>query len=779
MRKPIAVITLAYSAGLLLGHGFLYFPYSLGVLLFCSVIALTILIRLARLSFQRFLLTLIFCTIGIGCYVYSAVWLPPQHYTRVVSLDKAIHNVSGKIISPLDRDPDRTGFVIEVSDIDARTAMGRMRVSIREAVQSFGYGDVIRLSGKIYEPRGYNNPGGFDYPAYLARSGIYRTVSVKSGDRILVLAGGKGIFRSIQDWRESIRQSFLHFTTGSASAILQAMVLGEEGSLTDDLREIFLAAGVTHIISISGSHLGMVAILCFGFVRLVMRLLPERTYHLITLYTEPRKIAALLTLPLLIFYTLLAGGQVATIRSLIMIAVALAALVLDRENALLYSLLCAALLILIAGPQALFDISFQLSFISVFSIASLVTFWAELGIKTPTFYSKLMSAAVLMIAVSLATTVTTGPVTAHYFNQISFAGIISNMLIVPFAGMVVVPLGLFSGILSLSLDHLPLAWLNQAVADLFIRTVAFFSRLPLAQFHPASPGVLLLVCYGVIVISSAVLIRDRVLYHIKPLEYSSRSSKGWVSILALSGLIIIAIVSARFFITKQNIEVSFPDVGQGDSELIELPSGANILIDGGGTHDNRFDIGRHVLAPYLWNRGIRRLDLVVLSHPQADHMNGLVYILKKFDVAEVWLNGQESDRWGYQRFMTAIAKRNITKKITSAHDPAVLLGGAEVRVLHPSAPFRSQDRMGHAVENDRSLVVRIDYEGHMMLFMGDIGVKAEKELVNSGAIVKCDLIKVPHHGSKSFEFGSLCFGSRTPSSGVYCGRGKPVSPSGC
>ena len=183
----------------------------------------------------------------------------------------------------------------------------------------------------------------------------------------------------------------------------------------------------------------------------------------------------------------------------------------------------------------------------------------------------------LLIIISLTTSLATGPLVAHYFNQVSFAGILSNMVVVPFAGMVVVPLGLFSGVLSLFMHHLPMAALNQLIADLFIGTVAFFSRLPFAEFHPPSPGIIWLLCYGVLIIGLASLIRSKLLYRLKPLEYSSRTSRVSIVTIAFAATILL-FVSAHALLPMQSIEISFPDVGQGDSTLIRLPTHKNILI---------------------------------------------------------------------------------------------------------------------------------------------------------------------------------------------------------
>jgi competence protein ComEC len=770
MQKPIISLTLAYLAGLLLGHGFLFFPYSIAILTITGIALLGIFAWLDRRSVRRLFFIVVPCLAGMVLYIHSAAWSPADHYLRLFAADQTRSAATGKIVSPLDRDPDRTSFTMDIQEIDGTPTSGKMRVSIRGGQTMLGYGDLVRVSGQMYQPRGFDNPGGFDYPAYLAQSGIFRTVSVKDAGQVRVISPGKGIFRTIQDWRERIRQSFLASTEGSGSAILQAMVLGEEGGLTDDIRDQFMAAGVTHIISISGSHLGLVALLCFGFIRWLLYVLPERLYHRLTIHVDPKKIAAWATILPVTFYALLAGGQTATLRSLVMILAAIAAILLDRENGLLHSLAAAALAILIASPQAVLDVSFQLSYISVLVIGSVVTLWTELGFRAEKVFPRIRNSAGLLIIISLSTSLATGPLVAHYFNQFSLAGVLSNMIVVPFAGMVVVPLGLLSGILSLFTHQLPLPALNQFVSDVFISTVSFFSRLPFAEFHPPSPGVLWLIGYAVFFLSFFGVLRSTLLSRFQPFESSSRIPRLHVVMMMFSGTLLM-IPFALSFGPKQKTTVIFPDVGQGDCALIELSSGRNILIDGGGTYDDRFDTGRRALAPFLWNRGVRKLDLVILSHPHPDHMNGLKFILKKFDVSETWSHGQDTDLPGYEDFRQVIADKRINHRIVSADDTPSLLGDTELRLLHPAPGFRSCDRKAYAAENSRSLVVKIKSEGWVFLFSGDIGTEAENDILRREQDLKCDLLKVPHHGSKSSSSEAFVSQTKPAIAVVTVGRG--------
>jgi competence protein ComEC len=772
MHKPIVFLTLAYVAGLLLGHGFLFFPYTISLLAVLLVLATGILTGAGKLTLRQFLLIVFPVVLGASAYLHSAAWLPADHFARQAPFDKVRHELIGAIVSPLDRDPGRTAFVLELRSLDGTPVRGSVRVSVREELSSLGYGDLIRISGRLRRPGSFINPGGFDYAGFLARSGVYATVSIGNADDIALLRRGGGIFRTVQDWRERIRQAFRAGTSGPGSAILQAMVLGEEGGLTEDLRDRFLAAGVTHIISISGSHLGMVAVLCFALIRGVLFLLPERHYHRLTLSVDPKKVAAWLTLPLVVFYTLLAGGQMATVRSLIMITAGLTALILDREHALLHSLALAGLVILLVSPQALFDISFQLSYLSVLVIGYVVSLGNDLGIRATGRARKYLHGAVLLMIISLAASLATGPLVAHYFNQFSLAGLVSNLLVVPFAGAVVVPLGLFSGILSLFTGRLPLTWLNQFVSDLFIGLVTLFSRLPFAEFHPKAPGVLWLACYAVFFASLLHALKVILFSRFKPFESSSRISLLPKVTIVFTGAFLL-LSFALPALPKEHTLISFPDVGQGDCALVEFASGKTILIDGGGTLDNRFDIGRRVLAPFLWNRGVRRLDLVVLSHPHPDHMNGLLFPLGKFSVGEVWVHGLDRDLPGFEQLRQVVAEKQVLLRTVSAEDAPLVLGSAALSVLHPSRGFVARERKAYAAENSRSLVVRIADQGKVFLFTGDIGIDAEAFLIEKGVDLKCDVLKVPHHGSKTSSSEAFVSLARPRIAVMNAGRENP------
>ncbi len=772
MQRPLTRFTVFLAAGILLGSLFLHFPWSAVALslLAGSVVALRIL-RASALA-GPLLLASAGVALGAVLLVLAVLRMPAGHYLASGPPDGAHREVAGRIVSPLDRDPGRTAFILEVSAIDGRTASGRLRVSVRSDLLPAGYGDRITARGRLFPPRGFRNPGGFDYPAHLARQGIHAVLSIRRGEEITIQAQGSGLLRRVQDLRERIRRNLLQSTAGDGSAVLQAMVLGEEGGLTAELRDRFMAAGVTHILSISGSHLGLVAVLCFWTSRRILFLLPERSYHRLTLRLDPRKAAAVLTVLPVAFYAFLAGGQVATLRALIMVLAGLAALVMDREGDALSALSLAALVTLLPSPRALYDISFQLSYLSVLTIVLAVRDWQALmppaaGIR------RWLRAVLLLLLISLAASAATGPLVAYHFNQVSLAGIAANMAVVPFAGAVVVPLGLASGMLSLLTDSLPLAGLNQAAADFFVAMVDVFASLPFASLPVASPSPLALAAYGVLLLSLAVLLRSRLYNRYRPLEFPSRQPRRLlVAAGASAALLVLAVLLP--LATVAGTRVTFLDVGQGDCALVEAGEG-RILVDGGGTRDNRFDIGRRVVLPYLHDRGIRDLDLVVLSHPHPDHMQGLLAVLQEVRVAEVWWSGRDGHLGGFAELQQRAKMRGSSLRVVTAGDRGTA-GSAELEVLHPPGEYlqpRAPRSKAYAAENDRSLAVRIRTPAGSLLFTGDLHREGETALLASGHDLRADVVKVPHHGSRTSSSAAFIEAVRPAVAVVSVGEGNP------
>jgi len=331
---------------------------------------------------------------------------------------------------------------------------------------------------------------------------------------------------------------------------------------------------------------------------------------------------------------------------------------------------------------------------------------------------------------TLGATLGTAPLTLYYFHQLSCVGFLANLVIVPFAGWIMVPFGLISSLFSLFLEQgFPFPSLHQWIGSFYYQGAAFFSSFPGAGLHFASPPLFSLVLfYGFLF---TFLVRGA----------------PWRRLLCLvAGFFLFFLGWGGMRLAPEKLRVTFLDVGQGDATLIEFPKGLTMLIDGGPRRT-----GRSAIAPYLWERGIRTIDFLVGTHPQIDHMGGFPYLLRKFKIGEVWTDGIARESSFFREITALVKEKRITVRAISEDHPPMEIDGCRIVFLNPSSEktFRKGDNL-----NDYSIVFRLacpgfGREGVSFLLTGDIEREVERDLVEGGLELRSTFLKVPHHGSRS------------------------------
>ena len=743
MQRPLIPLVVSYIYGIVAAELFRYFPVM--VVLVSIAISLTLTLspkgrggREGRPQWSLLSIVIIAAITGFFYMLYDSrvpqddisFYATGEKMTIIGMLDEPAKYASQKVVAHL-----RAMKIIKGErELDVS---GRVRVSIYDPEVVLSYGDIIKLTGRLKRIRGFKNPGLFDYARYIAREGIRASVGVGKKENISKAGtGGSHLLRRIYGWREEIRLAIVRGLSGPSSTILQAMVIGATGDLTPEVRDKFTAAGITHILSISGSHLGFVTFLAFFIIRYTLVYLPCRILLKLSLYMIPSKMAALSTFPLIIFYTLISGGEIATVRSLIMAVVYLTAILIEREDDAINTLVVAVLLVLLWNPQALFDISFQLSYTAVLSMIIVTNRFdgdkfqiCSQKEEESGWGKRYWKRFIFFVLLTLGATISTAPIVAHYYNQFTWVGLISNLVIVPFVGFAVLPVGLFTCLLAL-ISHaqvIPLAWLNDLLLSGLYRLVEFFAQFPLSVIYLPSPRPLLIFSIGLFSLSLFFL-RAR-----------------WAKIslcLSISLLILSPGCNPLIKDKKGVMRITFLDVGQGDSALIEFPDKRVMLIDGGGTFSETFDMGRSVVAPYLWNRGIRKVDFVVSTHPQLDHVEGLIYTVDKFTIGEVWTSGRRGA--AARAFDSMVQERGIREVIIHRDTGERRIGGCRVNFVSPPEDIKGN---GYNI-NDLSIVMRLICEDVTFLFTGDIESKMMREIAARGGPLESTVIKVPHHGAR-------------------------------
>lgn len=729
---PLAPPAIALAAGVAAGRAATFFPYSTGI--FC-IAAITTVIFLRPVSLRACLVAALFLAAGFGIYFSYGPGAPS-------SIDSVTGKGSVAFTGEVVRPPqEREGYTILRLRADtphpAFVRPGTVRVTMSGTGLDIRYGDVLSGVLELQSPTGYRNPGTFNWGEYAMMNGVdavakaKQTTFVRTGNRAGYFMG------RVYEFRRDMARKADRSLDARAGAIFRSIILGDQGAVTQELRDVFAASGTTHILSVSGSHIALLTGFLFMLAGIPVKILPTSLALRLSLYVDMRKAAAVVALPSVILYCLIAGSEVATVRSVIMVGVFLVAVLIDRASQLMNMLAAATVAVLLYDPSSLFDISFQLSYLSVLAIALAIIAardWTPPEGVRLTRRDRTRRAVVITVAVSAAAMAGTAPLVAWQFNSFSFMALPANLTAVPLAGILTVPVGLVSCLLDAISPggSLPLAWLNSHALSAFYWLVNLFAWVPRPWLHVPAPGILTLVSYYALML--LVMVWDAAL--------SKR---------IFAGCMVLAVTAALPYVSTGSpgvLRVTFLDVGQGDCSFVEFPDGRTMLIDSGGSGWG-MDPGRQTVAPFLWNHGAGRLDYAVLTHPHPDHCGGFRYILSNIRAGQVWEGGLVSESGVYREFRRAAEECGAGRHVIPERGE-MDIGGTKLQVLHTARmPVHDAGAEADSAENNRSLVLRIRYKDTSFLFAGDAESEAQDAILGAepGLPLRSTVLKVPHHGS--------------------------------
>jgi competence protein ComEC len=746
---------------------------------------------------------------AVGLYMGARSLRPPPFDPPLAALLDADSKVTvqGWVLDGPDPVPPRAGCRLRVAmeRIDQRPARATVALAIAEGVPDLLPGDAVRFTAGLRSVRGLANPGLPDAAAQVRANGIDLFAGVGAASSVKRLSGREvefpsrlimPVLRAAARVRRALGRAMDGSISGTAGTFMHTAVLGERRNTDPRVEEGFRAAGATHILSVSGLHLAAIAMVFFtglgGLVQAVPRL---------PLWVEPRAAAAWLAIPAIAFYTLVTGGAIATVRSALMMAVGLLGVALGRRSTPLVAIAAAVLAMLGWSPLVMVDISFQLSVVSVLALAILVPRLmtardagggssGSSGMEpTVTKAGPLARASWLgrplgwlsgLAIASVTAGLATAPIVAHHFGEITPAALIGNLILVPLVELLVVPLGLLGATLGAACGRtwgLPLltaaGWAARAalgVADLFrAHAPVWLTRSPnLLETASLSLGF----SFGLAWVGSR---RRRSPFSSTPSAFLAPRTS-WPLLLGTVLLLGTGTISlgARELLRRcsRSLIVTFLDVGQGDAAVVQLPGGRTVLVDGGGTYDGSFDPGARVVEPFLRARGITRLDAVALSHPHPDHLGGLHRIIARFPIDRLWTSGDDGHNPDYRLLLAEARERGVPTPVPSVWH-------SDLATIEALGPFVTEecnvgDKLGDKVAdklctehigppdgtsvNDASLVLRVEYAARGILFTGDIEANGEGELVGRRALgqpIASDVLKVPHHGSRTSSGADL------------------------
>ena len=692
--------------------------------------------------------------------------LPAHHISHFIP--SASCNISGILDSSVSIENHRQKFDLKIESIQHEnenngqpfSVTGHIRVTVEGQPLDIDLGDRICFKARLGAIHNFHNPGGFDQKQYMVFNGIYGTAFVQSS--AIKWTGSNhqtGFFQMIHHIRKMISIQIDGMDAGEEKEILKALVIGERTGIPERIIENFSKAGVSHLLVIAGLHVGIVATASFFIFQWILSRFSFFLWHAWT-----RKGAAILSIMPVWGYGLIAGMSPSTQRAVIMISIFLMTFLIHRNHESLNTLAVAAMIMLMVHPSALFSISFQMSFSSVFSILYILPkFWQPVnGNQNPglRFRNFLLSSLWVTLSATLGTLL---PV-MYYFNQLSLIGIISNFILVPIVGFGAVPLGLLSAGVSLTVPAVGM-WglkISAMVLAFSLGLTNFLAELPFSSIRTITPSILEMICAYTLLFALITLKEAPVpdfqslqsLYFRNRTKLSS-STQTILRILSVASVIILGIDALywgyhRFF--RSDFRVTALDVGQGTANLLELPKGFVMLIDAGGFSDNSvFDVGKMIIAPLLWQKKIRTVDTLVLSHADSDHINGMLYIAEYFHVKNAWINADLEDRPHYHKLIEILAHHNVFPvdfRIFPRHHE---INGVIMDIVNPPSDVMEKAAMDawRNVNND-SIAVHASFGKISMLFPGDIQSPAEKEMVSLyGENLRSQILIAPHHGSKT------------------------------
>jgi competence protein ComEC len=719
VRRPVIWITFAYIIGIIVGAEIIR-EYTV----FVWVAAILVVCTAWLLEYKRdagFILILVaFGLVGVVSAQRSLKTTNPL--ADVV--DKTVH-IQGQIVDSPRYMDGRDVYVIETycvtADGDRKDVKTRIQVTVYPERQKkerlrYDFGELVEIRGRLEQPSGQRNPGGFDYRAYLQRRGIYNIMTVYPYN---IQKTGHGKVSLIQYCVHSLRaraQAVLdQHVGGEGGALLKTMLLGHKWLLPSEVRRDFQRTGLSHLLAVSGLHVGFIIAMLTGLTRLL---------HL------TKKQSFVFQMAMLCLYCMIVGAAPSVVRASVMAALILGSRVVGRQSDMLNNLFMAALVILLFRPLDLFEVGFQLSFGAVIGIIMFIRHF-ENWLK---FLPRWMASG---LSVTLSAQLGVWPVIAHYFNTFSAISIVANLFLVPLAGMTVM-LGfilMVGGMVIPPLGSL-LAPVVEVMCTLLLNGNVIFAALPWAFIRVVSPSLLFLACYY---LSIWILSQDRPGWINHPLL----CFKGMTIVLLLAGILAPAL--------KNDLEVVFLDVGQGDCIYIRTPDEKHILIDGGGkssSYTGSFDVGQDVVVPFLLKNGIGHLDLVVMSHAHDDHIGGLVPVLENITVKAFMEYPPGEENENYVRLKRLVSEKGIQSIYAHAGLSYRIGRYVWMDVIYPEQYGAKLGAFFDRGDNNRSLVLLLRYKDASILFTGDIEADVE-EYLSSDWDFKVDILKVAHHGSNT------------------------------
>ena len=707
IRRRLAAYTLIYAAGI--SAGYFMSEKCRPMIAACFLMSLGVSICLLGISKER---SRLIAAMLLGFIIFTASYANYEGQARDLSeAEGGRINVCGRILSAQKRE-GYTRFVIKTREgIRLMADSGSDDIEIAEST-----GSIVRVSGRMKEIEAADNPGCFDYRIYMRSKGI--SFRVKA-DVIETVGEGDEVYWRLRRYLISVRESFLSSFDEDSSGFIRGLVFGDKSEINEEVQREFNLNSTGHILAVSGLHI--------GFLYSLLRLLSGRDK------TLP---ATLVIISIMLIYGEMTEWSASTLRAVTVLGLSLVSVNVRRSFDLLSSLSAAALLILIARPYMLFNSGFQMSFAAMGGIAFLGKHLSGIFGRT--------------IGTTLSVQIGTIPIIATTFYRVNLIAALINIPIIMLSSLLV-PMCIFLLFIKMLTGFLPASAVSliQFLCESLISVNhslafdGFFSNLT-----PGAGASFVVIIYIALIFLSSEWLRVKLI----------RRNYRDIGKLIILAIIPVILIVAALFDPFRNDEIVFIAVGQGDSVHIRC-RGNDVLIDGGGSDFT--NTGERILMPYLLSQGAADLDLAVLTHLHKDHYLGISELSEQYCVRSV---GLPSDyRESFERSESASSSKKASKEandtISFNTDQIIYLdSNSDIRisddvyieVLWPLGSHHAS--LDISDPNEHNMVYMIHYADVKIMVTGDLLEEDEMKMLKhyrGSDKLKCDILKVAHHGSKS------------------------------
>ena len=760
MKRPILIAVIGYIIGIIVGLCFsksivlIYFPIIAAYFIykFCNkqktkkfeLLSIKRYLRYIKIYLSSKVIILLIISSIIS---NTIVIFQNKNYEKIYS-DLSIQetlNLTGIIISEKQEKQYYNKYKIKVNHDNQNL---RFYITTNKDIE-LEYGDKITFSGTYIKPEVQRNYKGFDYSEYLKQLKICGTIKCEK-IKILEKNQGNNIFQISNQISNKIILNTKKILKEETSSILLGLILGYKLDLDEETQENFRNASMSHILAVSGMHVGYV-ILGINFI--FKNLIGKRKTNILSIL-------------ILIFYMFITNFSPSITRAGIMGIIMIFSKLIYRKNDIYTSISISLFLILIYNPFLIQNLGLQLSYGGVIGIIlfnkSILKFLKNIKVKNKLYkyrirpkIQKYLDKIKEIISVSTSVQIFILPIILYNLNIFNPYFLISNLVLSFVIGPIVILGFLFIIIVCLNTS---IAVIFSPMIQIGIKILIFISnigKLPFSKIYIATPSLFSILIYYLSLI---------VIFFMYKIYSSKNPNKTQIRIKNLIALVkiklrqnrqkvkyLLAIIIFLIFVINlipQNLKIHFIDVGQGDSSLIITPQNKTILIDGGGSSSSDFDVGKRTLIPYILDRGFSKIDVVIISHFDQDHIGGILTLLQELKIGKVYISKQTEESENYKKFLEIVNERKI--KVYE------VVAGNRIRIeknLYFDVLWPTRNQITTNVLNNNAIVCNLKYKDFSMIFTGDIEEIAEKEILElyskNKKILNANILKVGHHGSKT------------------------------